>query len=548
MNFIVLLRKSGAWHWLAAIFLLSGAQMMAQPGTLDATFDGDGIAQTLVSPLGLSGNINDLEVYADGRTLTVGGSFVSGSDSRTTLVRYNADGSLDTAFGTGGIVHLNSNFFPPNVEETGFAVTVNQMNGKIAVLSEVIVTTSPVLSSDLIVYQLNADGTLDTGFSGDGAETINFSGTSNEEAGDILFRADGAVLVLGTTSGGGDSSGFMKQFLADGTPDFDFGGRFTAIADIAPPNLTDGTARNTARKLALQNDGKFYVVGSGAFAGSSNLVAFIGRFDSAGLIDPTFTVNDGGGGYSVLDVPGSVSEEFYGVAISNLDNAVYAAGSADDFNQALVARFTMNGALDPVFSGDGIVTFNGTNFTSGQNIAVTPNTKVVLNLGKVDGNFHVLSLLPSGAVDPTIGVNGEMTVSPTSDAGDFDRSLTIGVNPVDGKIYAAGESYTFADDTSRFSIVRLLPPDATTATAAISGRISNAAGRKLRGVTVTLTDPTTGATRRVLSNSFGLYRFADLTVNSLYVVSVASKRHAFAQSTQALQISGNTENINFVAE
>ena len=64
-------------------------------GSLDTTFNGSGIVLTPV------GRANSVAIQADGKIIAAGG-VISGSSF--TLVRYNADGSLDTSFNGTGIV------------------------------------------------------------------------------------------------------------------------------------------------------------------------------------------------------------------------------------------------------------------------------------------------------------------------------------------------------------------------------------------------------------------------------------------------------------
>lgn len=65
-------------------------------GALDSTFDGDGIVSTVV---GGSSTAVDVALQTDGRIVVVGSS-----GSQLAVVRYNTDGSLDTTFDSDGIV------------------------------------------------------------------------------------------------------------------------------------------------------------------------------------------------------------------------------------------------------------------------------------------------------------------------------------------------------------------------------------------------------------------------------------------------------------
>jgi uncharacterized delta-60 repeat protein len=69
-------------------------------GTLDNSFDGDGI---VVTPLGADDWIFGMVLQTDGKSI-VGGYTQNGVVSDFALVRYNTNGSLDTSFDSDGIV------------------------------------------------------------------------------------------------------------------------------------------------------------------------------------------------------------------------------------------------------------------------------------------------------------------------------------------------------------------------------------------------------------------------------------------------------------
>ncbi|MCP4349586.1 MAG: hypothetical protein GY795_29245, partial [Desulfobacterales bacterium] len=68
-------------------------------GSLDTSFGGDG---TVTTPVGSGEDMGGFAaVQSDGKIVLAGYSF-NGSDDDFAVVRYNTDGSLDTGFGTGG--------------------------------------------------------------------------------------------------------------------------------------------------------------------------------------------------------------------------------------------------------------------------------------------------------------------------------------------------------------------------------------------------------------------------------------------------------------
>lgn len=75
-------------------------------GTLDATFGTGGMVVTNVGPGNTAENLDELVIQPSGKILVGGGTGKAGVfvDSDFMVARYNADGSLDGSFGTGGIV------------------------------------------------------------------------------------------------------------------------------------------------------------------------------------------------------------------------------------------------------------------------------------------------------------------------------------------------------------------------------------------------------------------------------------------------------------
>ena len=92
----------------AAILLCAfGYTIQAAPGDLDPTFGNSGIVTTI-----LPGNFtgaNNFALQADGKIIGGGGNTYSGDQQQPFVARYNADGSLDTTFGTGGTVKTQTN-------------------------------------------------------------------------------------------------------------------------------------------------------------------------------------------------------------------------------------------------------------------------------------------------------------------------------------------------------------------------------------------------------------------------------------------------------
>src|ERR1051325_589532 len=151
------------------------------PGDLDPTFGNGGKVATEFH----FAHPTDVVVQADGKIV------VCGTDESNTaefvLVRYHADGSLDTSFGNGGKV------------STGLGQPFNYANGMAIQADGKIVVTGyagahgPIRDFAIVRYETN--GSLDTSFDGDGKVIIDMGG--DNFANDLAIQTDGKIVVVG---------------------------------------------------------------------------------------------------------------------------------------------------------------------------------------------------------------------------------------------------------------------------------------------------------------------------------------------------------------
>ena len=119
-----------------------------------------------------------------------------------------------------------------------------------------------------------------------------------------------------------------------------------------------------------------------------------------------------------------------------------------------------------------------------------------------------------------------------------------GLNPNDagdaGLITASGLS-----NLERYlnSIASVAP---TAAEVTIGGRVLTARGRGIKSAHVEFTDQN-GTKHHALTNPFGYYRFVNVQAGGTYVISAASKQYTFSEPSQVVNINGERDDINFVA-
>ena len=102
-------QQKSAWRlvalslFFAILFLIPGIPRSEQaaPGDLDFTFGTGGIVTTAIGTA--EDKVNSLAIQPDGKLVAAGYSY-NGVQNKFALVRYNTDGSLDSSFGSGGIV------------------------------------------------------------------------------------------------------------------------------------------------------------------------------------------------------------------------------------------------------------------------------------------------------------------------------------------------------------------------------------------------------------------------------------------------------------
>jgi hypothetical protein len=80
----------------------------------------------------------------------------------------------------------------------------------------------------------------------------------------------------------------------------------------------------------------------------------------------------------------------------------------------------------------------------------------------------------------------------------------------------------------------------------VGGRITDQYGVGLPRTMVTMFNTSTLESRTILSNSFGYYRFHNLEVGSIYVISVRNKRYSFDANQKSFSLNDAIENLDFV--
>ena len=285
-------------------------------GSLDTSFDGDGMVTT---PIGLgSGAIAyAIALQANCKIVLAGQSTESpmGVDTDFALVRYNYDGSLDTSFDADG--KITTALTPGGSQDVVNAVVVQQ-DGKIAVVG----TNSNL---DFVVARYNSHGSLDSGFGNNGIVTTAVSG--NEYGFAIAQQPDGKLVIAGQAPSQAGPLGFaILRYEEDGSLDTSFGGDGSVITELT------GLANPEAHALSVQPDGRILVGGFG-INGSGDSDFIVVRYNANGGLDNTFGTN----GVATAEIIGHF-DSAYGLALQP-DGNIVLAGWRQTTNDLVVLRF-----------------------------------------------------------------------------------------------------------------------------------------------------------------------------------------------------------------
>jgi uncharacterized delta-60 repeat protein len=295
-------------------------------GSLDPTFGTDG--KVVASVTQFTDVANTIAVQFDGRIIVAGTAEDGALNARFGAVRLNPNGSLDSSFGTDGKI-----FFGVGAASQGVKRILLLPDGKIVFVGSGNFATTAL---DFIVARINANGTMDTSFDGDGI--VNSDIALADMAYDAALQPDGKIIVVGFADDGGTSRKFAAiRYHPNGVRDNDFGLFGTFTAQLGSNN------QDAASTVVLQPDGKI-LIGGTTKTGFENLDIGLLRLTSGGAFDQTF----GTAGKAILPV--SIKDDSVNDMIFQPNGRILLAGASYDANQRF--SFTLTRLLGRNTRGD----------------------------------------------------------------------------------------------------------------------------------------------------------------------------------------------------
>ena len=359
-------------------------------GSLDATFGSGGIVATAI---GSRSCAYAVVLQPNGKIVVAGSS--EGESGQVgellALARYNSDGSLDTTFGVGGMV---------TTDVTPEADFLRDM----ALSPDGKITAVGVADHDPLAVRFNADGSLDTTFSGDGIAVVEYNTYSGGfEAMGLLD--DGSLIAGGYNyvlySQDLNLECMLARFAADGQLDTGFGDNGFVIY---------GGER--VEDLLIDSQDCIVVTGN-----SSNTTANLSRYQLDGTLDATFGQSGRVGIYN-----GSSSLSVEAVAL-RADGTIlmggWSYGSAETNFDFMLLQYNEDGTPDVTLDGDGrfdLDIASGADYLA--DVVVSPDGKVTMVGHGKDGStdldialarlqFHNVTVED---VAPSISVAGPDTI------------------------------------------------------------------------------------------------------------------------------------------
>jgi uncharacterized delta-60 repeat protein/RHS repeat-associated protein len=321
-------------------------------GALDSSFGSGGKVTTTV---GSSDIAYKTLVQGDGKIVVVGYNSTSG-----VVIRYNADGSLDSGFGSSGVKSIDFGAW-----DYANAVAL-QSDGKI-VLGGATGTGPGTGTEDWAVARLTTSGALDTTFNSTGKQTLDWS--ADDVINGITVQDSGKIVAVGLAN----SASGMARFTTSGSLDTTFGSGGTGKVALSGD-------WDQSMNLASLSDERLLVTGV-----SAGEVA-LHRFTADGLADSTF-----GTGGTVATTFGA-TDWGYDVGVQPdgkiiIVGASYGGAGAD----GIAARYNVDGTLDTTFgtSGKTLIWYGSSSYSESdyfESVAIQKDGQIVV-AGTAAGKF-----------------------------------------------------------------------------------------------------------------------------------------------------------------
>ncbi|MGN8275129.1 calcium-binding protein [Pseudomonas sp. SMN5] len=292
-----------------------------------------------------------------------------GYEQNHSVIRLNADGTLDTGFHEGGVDIVPAAIAPASRYE----LTAVQSDGKVLV--------AVALNTGIQVERYNSDGTRDTAFGQNGMVTVEINHSFKDI--DLTANTDGTFQI----SARGFDQATVTRIDHDGTLVEGFGDKGMLTVNIPADEHYNG-----AISTAVHADGSVVVGAAYNAAGLGDPTYALQRFGPDGQLDTRF----GDDGVLYLNPVMGFGED--SVITLQADGKIIVMGHGEGA-RVTVARLNADGSFDTTFGSKGTV-----NFEADTPVALTvQGDGKILAAGTNSGDFSIIRFNADGTVDTGFG-------------------------------------------------------------------------------------------------------------------------------------------------
>lgn len=279
-----------------------------------------------------------------------------------TVRRLNADGTTDLGFGTNGQVALNAELGWDPTWASEHAVVVDNLNRVLIASRARIIPTSDPVEHQAGIVRLFGDGSVDTGWGDNGFAFINYFGDEFFSTTDLLRSSGGDYYLLINQD---DGEHLVVKFDSAGVLDTNYGNEPTRDgAWLTQVDRFGNTGELTS--MIFQPDGKLLLRGSGARS-DGVITALTIRLNTDGTQDITWGTGGDGRvfGDTLQDGPRSLVTSdgmLLTVGSRYVDESGDPSPDAAE-SQLVITRYQLTTQVQPIMSvsAGGTLTFVGRN-------------------------------------------------------------------------------------------------------------------------------------------------------------------------------------------
>jgi uncharacterized delta-60 repeat protein len=348
-------------------------------GTPDSTFGVGGRAVRNPDPARRFSIVSDVAVLPDGKILAAGihsGTGLLGTNPPMAVARYNADGTPDLSFGVSGVVFRQQEKF---FSDPQMAV---QKDGKIVMGAWTAGgwTFFRFNADGSLDDGSGLDTTPGDRFGAAGTHTLGLTGLLRE----LLVQPDGKIVIAGLAFDDAAESRPRMTVIrlnADGTSDASFDG--DGLVTLVPPAGFAPKHNGSANDLALRPDGRLLVGGlqqpvEGFRIDPGDFVVYSLNID--GSLDTTFGTGGRVSTSFAAELPDAHQSEIHSMALRP-DGVLVAAGTVGQLmagtftSYSAIAAYAPDGSIHRPFGTSGKVVSRSARFI--QSVALDMEQRLV---------------------------------------------------------------------------------------------------------------------------------------------------------------------------